>query len=103
MFGLIDSGADSSLFPVQWASEFGVDLASCVSTVGTSAAGNTGYFRWADGLLASVAGETFRLQAMFGACPIVLLGRSDFFGHFRVIFNQQAMTFEIEPHAPMRS
>jgi hypothetical protein len=103
IIGLVDSGADSSLFPVQWASEFGIDLAQCRDANGSSAAGKTTYYEWPGGLHATTAGERLRLAAVFGSTPFVLLGRDDFFAHFRVAFDQQAMTFEVSPHAPLRS
>jgi hypothetical protein len=97
---LIDSGADCSSFPAQWASALGIDLANdCVVTNGASAGGQTTVHTYKPGITALFAGERVSLTASFNpALPIVLLGRMDFFAAYKVSFDQRRSTFRVESY-----
>ncbi len=98
MLALVDSGADSSLFPIQVAPLVGVDLAHCKEAVGMTAGGASTRYIWSDGLQTTILGRTLHLHAEFGACPVILLGRDDFFATFKVAFDQREKTFSLEPY-----
>lgn len=99
--GLIDSGADSSMFPIEWAGHLGVDLSSCREEDCSTAGGVVKHHIWDAGLEAEVQalGHKIRLNAAFcDGLPVVILGRNDFFAAFKVAFDQQAQTFTLEKY-----
>lgn len=98
VLALVDSGADSSLFPMQIAGLMGVDLADCEQAVSMTAGGPSTRYVWKEGLQTTVLGKTVRLRGAFGSSPVVLLGRRDFFDEFRITFDERAKTFSLDPY-----
>jgi hypothetical protein len=97
VYGLIDSGADYSTFPVEWAPELGIELKGCLAHQGGTAGGPAGRYLHEPGIYVSILGRKLHLGACFAPkCPIVLLGREDFFRYFRVAFDQAQETFRVE-------
>jgi hypothetical protein len=84
--GIVDSGADSSMFPLEFAEHLGIELASCRREECQTAGGPATQHIWEEGLDVLVQGinRTVHLGASFSETPSVLLGRSDFFQAFRV-------------------
>jgi hypothetical protein len=98
LMALVDSGADSSLFPIQIAPLIGIDVTRCEQATGMTAGGPSSRYIWDDGLQAIILGREVRLRGVFGACPVILLGRGDFFDTFRVAFDQREKTFSLDPY-----
>jgi hypothetical protein len=101
MPGLIDSGADNSMFPLAWASPLGIDKADCQEETCSTVGGVTKQYIWAAGLDAEIQAlnTTVHLNACFSEdLPIVLLGRHDFFSVFRVSFDQRSLTFTLQKY-----
>ncbi len=98
LMALVDSGADSSLFPVQIAPLIGIDVTRCEQATGMTAGGAANRYIWEDGVQATILGRDVRLRGAFGACPVILLGRGDFFDTFKVAFDQREKTFSLDPY-----
>lgn len=87
--GLIDSGADTSLFHLQWAPVLGLTLdpAAMSNTMGIGGNAATWYFD----IFLTVAGRRFPAHVGFSSSmptAFGLLGRTDFFTAFAVGFDQ---------------
>jgi hypothetical protein len=95
---LLDTGADCSCFPTDFAGQFGIDLKDCVPVPGGSSAGETEYLRWEDGYLTcEVLGQSLKLEPLFGDLEDPVLGREDFFMRFTVRFREREGLMDIEP------
>lgn len=98
ILGLVDSGADTSTFPLELAPALGIEIADCHSARGTTAGGTANQFVWEPGLKAVVVERTVTLKAVFSPTPIPLLGRADFFSEFRVAFDERGSRFQVTPY-----
>lgn len=98
MIALVDSGADWSVIPLELAPRLGVDLGECRHVPGHSAGGRTEFYEWEGKLTAELMERQIPLHVMFGAVPIVLLGREDFFANFQVSFDQRGKRFTLVPY-----
>jgi hypothetical protein len=98
--GLADSGCDSTMLPGPWAATLGIDLQNdCTSRGSNTAGGKTTNFVYAPGVDVLFWGRKLHLNAAFNpGLPIILLGREDFFSHYKVTFDQQANLFTVEPY-----
>jgi hypothetical protein len=87
---LLDSGADRTAIPYEWAEPFGVDL------LGTAKRQNA----WGNGVLAEyftpkesfrleLAGRVIDVEPLFTPWEHLVLGR-DVFRHFQVLFDERA-------------
>ena len=98
--GLVDSGADTTLFPAPFAASLGIDLeADFQEASGSTAGGETVQYVYEPGLEVEIQAMGMRIPvvaALNPALPIVLLGRLDFFSHFRVLFDERAQVFTLE-------
>jgi hypothetical protein len=90
LYALPDSGADFSTFPEEWASPLGIDLAACEKRRVNTGAGVVHHHEWKSPLVAMIAGREIELRACFAPILVGLLGRGDFFKHFRVEVDQRA-------------
>lgn len=94
--GIIDSGADYSMFPMQLAVDIGLkyDQNDPKDMLGVGGLTPKGAFVAVDGLIIrSEIGEiTLRQPWLVPSLPIILLGRSDFFAAFRVDFGRNIIT-----------
>lgn len=95
--GIVDSGADESTIPIEYAARLGIDVhADCETNDVVTASGPTTEFRYRGPITALVLGEVVPLQASFlEGLPFVLLGRNDFFHHFKILFDQRARSFTL--------
>lgn len=101
MPGLIDSGADNSMFPLAWAKPLGISENDCRQEECSTTGGMTTQFVWEQGLDAEIQAlnTTVHLHACFAeGLPIVLLGRHDFFNAIRVSFDQRSLTFTLQQY-----
>jgi hypothetical protein len=98
VLGLLDTGADYSLFPISLASAFGIDLAAAEHIEGQSASGVADYYKWREPLGATVQEREVELSATFSNTPVVLLGRADFFVQFEAAFDQRGKRFTLKPY-----
>lgn len=107
MYGLIDSGADYSLFPFSLARDYlKLDLSSAnVWTFeGTTGKKQIAYLASVEvNILNKSATTDFQFGAIVGFCEDfkfgggVLLGQNGFMSNFKTTFNQPENYFEIEP------
>jgi hypothetical protein len=97
---LVDSGADSSMFPLEFAHHLGIDLGSCRREECRTAGGSATQHIWEEGLDVVVQGinRTIHLGASFSETTVVLLGRADFFQAFRVSIDHRAQRFRLEAY-----
>jgi hypothetical protein len=101
MPGLIDSGADSSMLPLQLADYLGIELSACREDQCLTAAGLTARYVWEEGIEAEVQALRRRIHldvSFVTGLPALLLGRSDFFAAFRVEIDERGQTFYLEPY-----
>lgn len=95
---LVDSGADTSLFSVDYAYVLGIDVASCPPIVMIDAFGiqvGTGY---TCALTLEVGGRYIPAEVTFSpAFGDALLGRADFFQAFAVGLDQRESVILFEP------
>jgi hypothetical protein len=100
---IIDSGADRSVFPSEWARRIGINLDEDCQTITTETAGGPSEnFVYEPGVFVIVEEAKYRVQgATFSkTLPVVLLGRKDFFTRYKVTFDERAKTFTLEPYGP---
>lgn len=90
--GIVDSGCDSTTFPIEWAERLGIDpVADCVPQECSTAGGTITQFAYAPGVHVLFLGKKLLLSATFAPeCPHVLLGREDFFMYFKSVNFHQA-------------
>jgi hypothetical protein len=94
--GLVDSGCDYTTLPKAWMGQLGIDEADCLECQGSTAGGPATEWVFPEGVRASFMGRTLPLAAVFSeTCPIILLGREDFFRCFKVSFDQAAEAFTL--------
>jgi hypothetical protein len=92
------------MLPASLAPALGIDLANdCDELPCSTAGGEITQHVFPGGLEVEIQAMRLRIgiSAAFNPhLPIVLLGRLDFFSHFRrVSFDERAQTFELEPHS----
>jgi predicted aspartyl protease len=97
---IVDSGADYTFLPRDYAAHLGIDIAQCREEDCETAGGVTKQYVWDAGLDALVQGinVVVHLKTAFATTPHVLLGREDFFAEFLVSFNERAQRFTLEPY-----
>lgn len=90
--GIVDSGCDSTTFPIEWAERLGIDpAADCVPQRCSTAGGPITQFAYAPGVSVLFLGKKLLLTATFAPeCPHILLGREDFFMYFKSVNFHQA-------------
>lgn len=98
---IVDSGADSTTLPTEWASKLGIDLdRDCVLKPCGTAGGETTGYAYPGDVEVIVLGKRLTITPTFNkGLDVVLLGRRDFFFWFRVTFDQRAKTFTLERYA----
>jgi hypothetical protein len=99
-FGIADSGADGSMFPMAVMNDLGIAKSDCDKLPQLGAGGKTSCYAWKGSktLPANFYGLTVNLQVRFSATPFILLGREDFFSTFKVSFNQRMLRFTLETY-----
>jgi hypothetical protein len=96
--GLVDSGADSSGFPLWIMKSFEIRKRDCREEEFETAGGPAKQWIWDDGIDATILGRRLKLHGVFCDTPVLLLGREDFFARFKVRFDERAFTFRVEPY-----
>jgi hypothetical protein len=98
---LVDSGADCSMFPIEWAPRLEIDLESddCREDECGTAGGPITNYIYKPGISALIEGHEHKLAATFSEhLPVVLLGR-DFFMYHKITFDERAKSITLEPYA----
>jgi hypothetical protein len=102
-WGIIDSGATRTLLPWALAKRLGIRKRNCGKERVHTAGGWVRQYVWSDGLeveFPELSGHRMHVVGAFikNGPPFILLGRRDFFNHFRVTIDEPAQAFGIEPH-----
>jgi hypothetical protein len=108
LYGLIDSGADYSIFPLALSTDYlKLDLSSANTWPfeGTTGKKQVAYLATVEVniLNGDIAGTAFQFSAKVGFCEDfkfgggVLLGQDGFLSNFKTTFNQPENYFDIEP------
>jgi hypothetical protein len=94
---LVDSGADTSMFPVSLIDALGISTTECQTVTGRGADGAADFLFWPHGKIKARFNEwNLELTAFFGNPAITLLGRSDFFAVFKeIMFDESGRQFSI--------
>jgi hypothetical protein len=95
---LIDSGADTSVFPIEFAESLGISLAACLREPFETAGGEAEELVWDDPVMALFDGQQVDLTASFEPTPVALLGREDFFVRYRVTIDQREQKFLLDAY-----
>lgn len=97
--GLVDSGCETCMINVELAEPLGVDLAMCerVPVGGVGGKGIIGYLTTVKINLRDVKQE-FETPIIFSDIPFqLLLGQSNFFINFKVLFERDLNIFKLQP------
>ena len=97
--GLIDTGADITLIPEDWAEPLGIQIADCTVVDGGSASGSSEFRLWNEPLHITILEKRIELMPIFGGYPEILLGREDFLIHFEFRVDQANQRFTLDPYA----
>jgi hypothetical protein len=98
-FGLIDSGADATCFPLDYARLLGIKLDKCQKETVRTAGGPAPEYIWkSEPIKAVILGRLLELEARFSDTPMPLLGQVDFFDRFKVRFDWRAKRFLVEAY-----
>lgn len=98
---IIDSGADISTFPGEWAEilKIKLDLTCCEEKKARTAGGPAQIWHYSQGLHVVIEGERHHLKANFcETLEVPLLGRRDFFLKYRIAFDERAKSFTLDPY-----
>jgi predicted aspartyl protease len=95
---LVDSGADCSMFPIEWASKLGIELKDCREEECATAGGPVAHYVYEPGISAMIEGREHKLAATFCEhLSVVLLGR-DLFLYHKITFDERAKCITLEPY-----
>lgn len=101
--GLIDSGADSSLFPEAIMDTIGISADDCTRITCASSTGEGSQLVYPPGIEIEIPdlGHRMWVVANFSQLPggLALLGRLDFFRAFRVMIDEPSATFSLQAFA----
>lgn len=95
--GVLDSGADRSAIPLEYAEALGVDLTRAKRLNVYANGADATYLEPAETIAALYEGGELEFRPVFGPWPQVLLGL-DVFQAFRVTFDQRAGEFFLHPY-----
>lgn len=95
---LVDSGADCSCFPIQFAQALGIDLEECEENSVHTGNGLAKHYCAQEPIPAVVADREVALTASFGPLGVPVLGRDDFFSVFLVVVDHPARIVQLIPH-----
>jgi hypothetical protein len=100
-WAMVDTGADTTCFPISFMHELGIRESQCVPEFGlTGPGGGVDFWRRPGGIEAELGGYRLRLTASFTPrFPIICLGNFDFLEQFSASFDQRAQRLELEPNA----
>lgn len=95
---LIDSGADCSCFPEEFAGPLGIELEACEQKKVNTGNGVAIHYCAGEPVRAVVAGRELLLTATFGPLGVPVLGREDFFTEFLVTVDHPNRLVLLTPH-----
>lgn len=95
---LIDSGADATSFPAEWAAVLGIDLDECPAVKVKTGNGVTWHPESTETLSITVAAQKIDMRPRFAPIHVAILGRRDFFMHFRVEFDERRQVTTLTPY-----
>lgn len=99
---LVDSGADHTTLPIEFAEPLGVNIAAAeivpVMHMTPDGPQSVACYRPTEPLTAEVAGRTFELDAVFGPAWEPILGRSDLFRAFVVTVDERNRRTVLSPY-----
>lgn len=95
---LIDTGADSSAFPIHWMKRLGIRKMDCTKRTFTTAGGTGCQWQYPNRLVGVVLEKTIELEAVFVDSPVALLGRNDFMTHFELTFDHATKRVLARPY-----
>lgn len=98
LLALPDSGADFSVFPMDYAEPLGIDIRNCKDRLVDTGNGKSVHHHWTKGLRAVVAGRELTLKPCFAKIGVAVLGREDFFAEFCVVVDEHQRLVTIWPH-----
>jgi Aspartyl protease len=96
---IVDSGADNTTLPEEWAKVLGIDLASdCLPMRASTAGAPSKVYAYTGGLRVEILREQLLLPTVCFSRELEqpLLGRRDFFTHYLVAFDQRNSRFFLE-------
>jgi len=96
-YGLLDSGADKCLFPLEIAEQVGIDAYAGEKITGIGI-GNTIDTWHVDNVALVIGGYEFNASVGFADCPTILLGRIGIFERFKVRFDERGKEVELIPY-----
>lgn len=97
--GYLDSGADTTAIPMEFAPVLGVTLEDADGLIAYAGGQAVEYLRSPDRITLEIAGRSVEVEPIFGWFEHLIVGR-DVFAHFRrVIFDERAGEVVLEPHA----
>jgi hypothetical protein len=95
---IIDTSAENSCFPFEWAEMLGIELnRDCIEMVTVTVGGSSTTYLAREPVASTVFGVNVPLKAIFAPTPAVLLGRTDFLAHFIVTVDARNNTFSLKP------
>jgi hypothetical protein len=96
----VDSGADATSFPQDWAAILGIDLDECQAVKVTTGSGSTYHPEWDRALAITVAGRRVDIERpRFAPVQVAILGRRDFFMQFKVEIDERQRMTRLTPYA----
>jgi len=96
---LIDSGADATTLPDEWAEVLGIDLDECPAVKVKTGSGITFHPEWTEPLSITVAEHKIEVvRPRFAPIHVVILGRRDFFMNFKVEFDERKQVTRLTPY-----
>jgi hypothetical protein len=98
---IVDSGADRTTLPANWAPLLGIDLLhDCIEEEPITAGGPTTHYAFGGGLWVELLGEEVLIPVVNFSHTLVfsLLGRQDFFDRYLVMIDQPGKRFFLERH-----
>jgi len=98
MRALVDSGADGSVFPEDFADALEVNLEECEQVKVHTGNGLAIHYCADKPVEAEIVGRVVGLRATFGPIGVPVLGREDFFSQFYVEIDEKNRVVVITPH-----
>lgn len=101
LLGLVDSGSDSSSFPLDLGVALGLTYDTTSPVQGLGVSGDFQFYVATNELVAqSDVGQIVFRRALLvpGGARHILLGRNDFFRQYRVKFSEREERMELEPY-----
>ncbi len=99
---LLDTGADFTMLPVNWAELLDIDLTSCSQEHSYGIEGGKGVAVWLGKIRVKICRHELDIRCLFSenpACPYIL-GRADIFTHFNILFDNKTKEIKLAKITP---